>query len=429
MFYARAAAESLRKRLGSLPVALSASASFVAASSAGIALGGSARTAGSRPSADGGVGSGGAHPASPSITPAFGVQVRAGGGGSAPKLPRPQVLFVLGGPGAGKGTQCARLVKEYGYVHLSAGDLLREERDSGSPDGDMIEKLMTEGKIVPVEVTVNLLRKAMERAAPHGGGKFLIDGFPRNFDNLDGWHKVMGSSADVAGVLFYDCPEAVMERRLLQRGLTSGRSDDAADVIRKRFHTYANATVPIIQHYAALGKTFRVDSDQSVDAVFAQTQRLLEPVIAAEVALYTQTLLDAIHAGDFELYEQLTDPGLTAIEAESNGELVKGLAFHKFYFDVALNRRKVAAAAASAAGKPVPIPSQSSMAPGTEVQLLSGTSAVVAGNRLVQREDRTDTLPETRVWRYSPERGLWRQVHFHRSMGLNSAAGAASKST
>lgn len=177
-------------------------------------------------------------------------------------LPKPSVLFVLGGPGAGKGTQCERLVREYGYVHLSAGDLLREERDSGSPDGDMINTLINEGKIVPVEVTVNLIRRAMERAAPGGGGRFLVDGFPRNFENLEGWERVMGGKADVQGVLYYDCPEEVMERRLLQRGLTSGRSDDKADVIRKRFHTYIESTLPVIQKFGGQGKTFRINSDQ-----------------------------------------------------------------------------------------------------------------------------------------------------------------------
>lgn len=65
-------------------------------------------------------------------------------------LPKPKVLFVLGGPGAGKGTQCSNFVRDYGFVHLSAGDLLREERDSGSPDGNMITQFINEGKIVPV---------------------------------------------------------------------------------------------------------------------------------------------------------------------------------------------------------------------------------------------------------------------------------------
>lgn len=82
-----------------------------------------------------------------------------------------------------------------------------------------------------VVVTVNLIKKAMAKS---GGSKFLIDGFPRNFDNLEGWHEVVGESADVKGVLMYECPEEVMEARLMERGKTSGRSDDNIDVIRKR---------------------------------------------------------------------------------------------------------------------------------------------------------------------------------------------------
>lgn len=100
-----------------------------------------------------------------------------------------QVLFVLGGPGAGKGTQCARIVKEYGFVHLSAGDLLRvEQATPGSADGTLIEGCIREGKIVPVAVTVRLLSRAM---AASGRTKFLIDGFPRNWDNLQGWEAEM----------------------------------------------------------------------------------------------------------------------------------------------------------------------------------------------------------------------------------------------
>ena len=74
-------------------------------------------------------------------------------------MSKPQVVFVLGGPGAGKGTQCERIVSNFGFVHLSAGDLLREERTSGSKDGELIENYIKEGKIVPVEITINLIKK------------------------------------------------------------------------------------------------------------------------------------------------------------------------------------------------------------------------------------------------------------------------------
>lgn len=105
-------------------------------------------------------------------------------------LKKPQVLFVLGGPGAGKGTVCQKIVKTYGYVHLSAGDLLREERAKpGSEYGELIETHIKNGTIVPVEITCSLLDRAMQESkSPHN--KFLIDGFPRNEDNLRGWTQV-----------------------------------------------------------------------------------------------------------------------------------------------------------------------------------------------------------------------------------------------
>lgn len=147
-------------------------------------------------------------------------------------------------------------LQEFGFVHLSAGDLLRQERDSGSKDGDLIEDYIKNGKIVPVEITISLLRKAMERSATK---KFLIDGFPRNENNLDGWEREMKDVCDVKFVLFFDCPEEVRERtvsrppiittppslppqvcleRAMSRAQQSGamaRSDDNLESFKKRY--------------------------------------------------------------------------------------------------------------------------------------------------------------------------------------------------
>lgn len=109
---------------------------------------------------------------------------------SATPVSKPQVLFILGGPGAGKGTVCKKIVKAYGYVHLSAGDLLREERTKpGSEYGELIENHIKNGTIVPAEITCNLLDRAIQTSnTPHK--RFLIDGFPRNQENLRGWNEV-----------------------------------------------------------------------------------------------------------------------------------------------------------------------------------------------------------------------------------------------
>lgn len=186
------------------------------------------------------------------------------------------IVFVLGGPGSGKGTNCNRIVKEFGYTHLSAGDLLRQERRSGSKLGDLIEEYIREGNIVPSEITVKLLLAAMQAS---DGTRFLIDGFPRNQANLDAWNSEV-EGCEVTCVLVLECSEAVMEQRLLHRGQTSGRSDDNSSAIKKRFRTHREETLPIIAHYDQLGKTRRVDSGRDIDVVYADVQALFRELAA-----------------------------------------------------------------------------------------------------------------------------------------------------
>lgn len=176
-------------------------------------------------------------------------------------------MFVLGGPGSGKGTNCARIVENFGYVHLSAGDLLRAERESGSELADMINTYIKEGKIVPAEVTVRLLRNAMESS---GKNKFLVDGFPRDIHNLECWEAQLNSIVDVSFLLFLDCPEEVMLERLLERGKTSGRNDDNIESIKKRFATYEASTRPIIEHFRSIGKVRQVDANRDIEIVYAE---------------------------------------------------------------------------------------------------------------------------------------------------------------
>ncbi|XP_064186507.1 UMP-CMP kinase-like [Anguilla rostrata] len=191
---------------------------------------------------------------------------------------KPQVIFVLGGPGAGKGTQCAKIVETYGYTHLSAGDLLRAERTrEGSEFGQLIDRYIKDGRIVPVEITINLLKKAMEETIQLDQEKFrfLIDGFPRNQDNLQGWNSVMDDKADVKFVLFFDCSDQVCIDRCLERGKSSGRTDDNRESLEKRIQTYLQSTRPIIELYQRQGKVRTVDASRGVDEVFADVKALL----------------------------------------------------------------------------------------------------------------------------------------------------------
>lgn len=229
------------------------------------------------------------------------------------------VIFVLGGPGAGKGTQCARLVKDFHFCHLSgmsldlffflhifffqtslhiAGDLLRAEQNrEGSQYGTLIQTCIREGTIVPMEVTIKLLEHAMAAAMREGRtvdgwaedrGRFLIDGFPRKMDQALKFDETVIpsilSSASILNysqvclstlVIYFSTTEQVMLDRLLERAKTSGREDDNVESIKKRFRksdsrfhhlcpihvylgTYKSDTMPVIEHYASLGKVAEV---------------------------------------------------------------------------------------------------------------------------------------------------------------------------
>lgn len=209
---------------------------------------------------------------------------------AAPGLPAPSkptptfspsdvtVLFVLGGPGAGKGTQCARLVSTYGFKHLSAGDLLRAEQERpGSQFGELIRSCIKNGEIVPMEVTVQLLENAMTEAVKEEGtSRFLIDGFPRKMDQALKFEEVV---CPARLVLFFDCPEAEMERRLMERGKTSGRADDNAESIRKRFRTFVETSMPVVDYYEKQGRVVKVDATPAPDQVFAVTKERLGQVL------------------------------------------------------------------------------------------------------------------------------------------------------
>ncbi|WVR08987.1 hypothetical protein IAU60_006047 [Kwoniella sp. DSM 27419] len=185
------------------------------------------------------------------------------------------VIFVLGGPGAGKGTQCERLVADYGFKHLSAGDLLREERNRpGSTFGELITTCIKEGTIVPMEVTIKLLENAMSAtlAKPpsgsgwaNGSGRFLIDGFPRKMDQAIKFDEAVVKSSFV---LFFATTEAVMLERLLERGKTSGRDDDNKESIVKRFRTFVDTSMPVVDYYREQGKVVEIDSSPAVDVVY-----------------------------------------------------------------------------------------------------------------------------------------------------------------
>jgi len=167
---------------------------------------------------------------------------------------------------------------QLGWTHLSAGDLLRAERTAGGDNAKLIEEFIEAGKIVPVEITVGLIKKAMTKILNETGkNNFLVDGFPRSLENWSGWQTVYGAEAVMPHMLFFECPLEVLEKRILGRAQYSGRSDDNVESLRKRFTTYKDETMPIVDVFRAATKCTELDSSTPREEVWASVKNALAP--------------------------------------------------------------------------------------------------------------------------------------------------------
>nr|XP_006119054.1 adenylate kinase isoenzyme 1 isoform X3 [Pelodiscus sinensis] len=182
------------------------------------------------------------------------------------KLKNSKIIFVVGGPGSGKGTQCEKIVQKYGYTHLSTGDLLRAEVSSGSERGKKLSAIMEKGELVPLDTVLDMLRDAMVAKADISKG-FLIDGYPREVKQGAEFEKKI---APPTLLLYVDAGKDTMVKRLLKRGETSGRVDDNEETIKKRLDTYYKATEPVIAFYEKRGIVRKLSAEGSVDDVFVQ---------------------------------------------------------------------------------------------------------------------------------------------------------------
>lgn len=196
--------------------------------------------------------------------------------------PKPHVVFVLGGPGAGKGTMCELAEVQLGWTHLSTGDLLRAEQIAGGPTTKIIKEYIEAGKLVPNEIVVRLLKDEMERVMRTTGKKnFLIDGFPRSLSNLDAWYEVFGREDELPKMLYFECPFDVLEQRILGRAKFSGRSDDNVESMKLRFDTFKTETLPTVAYFKDKNKCVEIDTSQDRTAVYA--------LVRAQLAEYTHS--------------------------------------------------------------------------------------------------------------------------------------------
>nr|XP_005168739.1 adenylate kinase isoenzyme 1 isoform X1 [Danio rerio] len=188
------------------------------------------------------------------------------------KIKNAKIVFVVGGPGSGKGTQCEKIVAKYGYTHLSSGDLLRAEVASGSERGKQLQAIMQKGELVPLDTVLDMIKDAMIAKADVSKG-YLIDGYPREVKQGEEFEKKIGAPALL---LYIDAKGETMVKRLMKRGETSGRADDNEETIKKRLDLYYKATEPVIAFYEQRGIVRKINSELPVDEVFAIVEKAID---------------------------------------------------------------------------------------------------------------------------------------------------------
>lgn len=183
-------------------------------------------------------------------------------------------LVLLGPPGAGKGTQAARLAERLGVPAISTGDIFRANIKGGTPLGKTVQEYTSRGALVPDSVTNEMVRDRLAQDDVADG--FLLDGYPRNVAQVAELEKILadaGLTLDLAVEITAD-PEVVVGR-LLKRAEIEGREDDTEHVVRHRLDVYAQETAPIAQVYADRGLLAQVDGIGDVDDV---TERLVAAI-------------------------------------------------------------------------------------------------------------------------------------------------------
>lgn len=178
-------------------------------------------------------------------------------------------IILLGAPGSGKGTLGKQLAEKYGYTLISTGDILREEKKSGSEIGKKINDILGKGNLVPDEIVNQIVQNKLKNFE----GQFILDGFPRTVPQ----GEFLDTIADVGLVIYLEVSDNTIRERILERGKTSGREDDQnVDIINRRILQYKLETKPLIDFYGNKKILATIDGEESINEVFHRVENIIK---------------------------------------------------------------------------------------------------------------------------------------------------------
>ena len=185
-------------------------------------------------------------------------------------------LVLFGPPGAGKGTQSENIIKKYNLAHISTGDLFRKHLKEGTALGKLAQQYMDEGKLVPDQVVIDMVDDKIKSDAQVKG--YIFDGFPRTVAQAEALDRLMnGKRTPISCMISLEVPKDELVKRLLNRGLTSGRTDDQDEKkINTRIQVYLDETLPVATYYQQQGKLNALKGVGSIEEIFASICKVLD---------------------------------------------------------------------------------------------------------------------------------------------------------
>ena len=186
-------------------------------------------------------------------------------------------IVIFGAPGSGKGTQSELLIKSYGFLHISTGDVLRSQIAAGTELGKIADSYISQGKLIPDELMIDILEDVLATHADEVARGVVFDGFPRTIPQAAALDELLNKhNAALDIVVGLEVEEDELIARLINRGKTSGRSDDNMETIKKRLEVYNNQTNPLRYHYKEQGKYVSIHGMGSVEDIFGRIKEAID---------------------------------------------------------------------------------------------------------------------------------------------------------
>lgn len=186
-------------------------------------------------------------------------------------------IVIFGPPGSGKGTQSENLIKTYNLAHISTGDLLRKEISTNTQLGALAKSHMDKGELVPDEVIIGMIDSYLDRMGKSNG--VIFDGFPRTVAQAEALKDLLSEyKTKISVTLNLEVPDDELVTRLIERGKTSGRSDDNLETIKARLDVYSKQTKPVLDFYRKEGTAVNIKGVGAIDKIFADIKKAVDAV-------------------------------------------------------------------------------------------------------------------------------------------------------